>query len=192
LIVYGDGGIIYRHPILQQYMPAKNNLEIHDLFQKLNDMGTGLGSANLSTFVYREKLGIVIYTLQPRVTEGGMNRFKLYIIFMPMLLIFIFPAGVGLLLVIRLRKNLVLLERRTGQISSGDLHSEFTIPQSRILNSVFTAFEEMRRQIIENNAGKSRMLMAVSHDLKTPLTSIKAFLEALEDGIPGTEEERQR
>lgn len=36
------------------------------------------------------------------------------------------------------------------------------------------------------------MLAGISHDLRTPLTSVKAYVEGLRDGIANTEEKRQR
>ena len=52
------------------------------------------------------------------------------------------------------------------------------------------SFDRMRRSLIEERhklqaerERKRSFLMAVSHDLRTPLTSIKGYLEALQDGI---------
>jgi signal transduction histidine kinase len=50
----------------------------------------------------------------------------------------------------------------------------------------------MRKTIQENSAQRSRFLMAVSHDLKTPLTSIRGYTEAIEDGMATDEETRAR
>jgi signal transduction histidine kinase len=50
----------------------------------------------------------------------------------------------------------------------------------------------MRKTIKENSAQRARFLMAVSHDLKTPLTSIRGYIEALEDGMAGDEESRTK
>jgi signal transduction histidine kinase len=41
----------------------------------------------------------------------------------------------------------------------------------------------MRRSLREENEKRSRFLMAVSHDLSTPLTSIRGYIEAIEDGL---------
>lgn len=41
----------------------------------------------------------------------------------------------------------------------------------------------MRRNLKDSIARRSRFLMGVSHDLKTPLTSIKGYLEAISDGL---------
>lgn len=45
-----------------------------------------------------------------------------------------------------------------------------------------TRYEKMRRQ----------MLAGISHDLRTPLTSIKAYVSGLKDGLANTDEKKQR
>ena len=61
------------------------------------------------------------------------------------------------------------------------------------------SFDRMRRALIEERRmlraereRKRSFLMAVSHDLRTPLTSIKGYLEALQDGMAGDREAELR
>jgi signal transduction histidine kinase len=51
------------------------------------------------------------------------------------------------------------------------------------LKEVARALEETRVQLKEARDRKARILMAISHDLRTPLTSITGYLEAIDDGL---------
>lgn len=62
--------------------------------------------------------------------------------------------------------------------------------KDQTLSPVFEAFENMRTELKENNSSRNRFLMAISYDLKTPLISIKGYVEALEDGLAGTKEKQ--
>lgn len=65
----------------------------------------------------------------------------------------------------------------------GVLKSHFYVMRNQI---------EMAQKIIEQEqAAKEYMIATISHDLKTPLTSIKAYTEAIDDGTMLTEKERK-
>ncbi|MDA3955663.1 sensor histidine kinase KdpD, partial [Oceanispirochaeta sp.] len=51
------------------------------------------------------------------------------------------------------------------------------------------AFEEMRQELNNNRRLGLNFMMSVTHDLKTPLTSIRGYLEAIRDGVIESEEE---
>jgi signal transduction histidine kinase len=50
----------------------------------------------------------------------------------------------------------------------------------------------MRLALSEEAARRARFLMSISHDLKTPLTSVRGYLEALRDGHADDPEHRER
>ena len=50
----------------------------------------------------------------------------------------------------------------------------------------------MRRNLKESIARRSRFIIGVSHDLRTPLTSIKGYLEAISDGLAKDPEKLER
>jgi signal transduction histidine kinase len=75
------------------------------------------------------------------------------------------------------------LEEGTRRISEGDLDFELSARGSDRIASLTRSFDRMRERVREETATRSRFIMAVSHDLKTPLSSIAGYLDAIEDGM---------
>ncbi len=80
--------------------------------------------------------------------------------------------------------------RRTGKleyaikkVSEGQLDFEIEKEGRDEFALLLDSFDSMRIALKEEQARKSRFIMAVSHDLKTPLTSIKGYVEAIQDGL---------
>ncbi len=76
------------------------------------------------------------------------------------------------------------------QVAAGDLTPATDSARSDEVGAVAAAMDGMIEQLRDNEAARARsdaarrhFLAAVSHDLRTPLSSIQAALEALEDGM---------
>ena len=98
-----------------------------------------------------------------------------------------------------LRRSLADLQRASQRIAAGDLNFEMRIERCGEVAAVARSFDLMRRSLIEERRKlhaererKRSFLMAVSHDLRTPLTGIKGYLEALQDGVAGDRAAEQR
>lgn len=105
----------------------------------------------------------------------------------------------ALLLVIWLYRSIAypisILRIATIQIGAGNLDYPIHPISSDEIGELCQEFEEMRIRLksmmderIHYEDATREMLNNVSHDLKTPLTAVKAYSEGLLDGIAGTEE----
>jgi signal transduction histidine kinase len=79
--------------------------------------------------------------------------------------------------------SIARLQVGTQRISDGDLDFELKARGNDRIAFLTRSFERMRRRVREETATRSRFIMAVSHDLKTPLSSITGYLDAIGDGI---------
>jgi signal transduction histidine kinase len=79
------------------------------------------------------------------------------------------------------------LEKAARRIASGDLDTPVTIQGQEELKTLGGTLDEMRINLKEERERRVRFIAAVSHDLKTPLTTISGYLEAFEDGMASDE-----
>jgi signal transduction histidine kinase len=104
----------------------------------------------------------------------------LYVIFIFLL---ITGAVIGIIFLGSLRTSILHLEQATHRIAGGDLDFSITARGSDEIVSLTRSFDSMRNKLKEEYAKRSRFLMAVSHDLSTPLTAVRGYVEAIKDGF---------
>jgi signal transduction histidine kinase len=105
---------------------------------------------------------------------------------------FIAAGGVALLIAAlvagwlsrRFARPLIEAMEVTGRIAAGDLQSR--VPDRAGHYEEYTSFahsiNEMARSLEDGRSRERQLLLSVSHDLRTPLTSIRGFAEAIKDG----------
>jgi signal transduction histidine kinase len=103
------------------------------------------------------------------------------VIFVGSMLVFMILMSV--LIIRSINRSINRLEEATRRISAGDLDFRLEAGGSDRIASLTRSFEAMRRRVQEETAARSRFLMAVSHDLKTPLASITGYLDAIQEGL---------
>ena len=98
-----------------------------------------------------------------------------------------------------LLKPLDNLTEAIEHMKNGDLSYEFVSSGDEEVRELCASFEELRLQLQKNvrkglrKENEQRMLLAnISHDIKTPITSIKGYVEGIRDGVADTPEKRER
>jgi signal transduction histidine kinase len=102
-------------------------------------------------------------------------------------------------LVKQIMKPVQYLTEATVRMSKGNLSQPIAYGCNDEFRAVCDSFDEMQkklRQSIEQKEAyekaRTEMISDISHDLRTPLTSIKGYIKGLMDGVADTEEKRQR
>ncbi|PJI08038.1 MULTISPECIES: sensor histidine kinase [Clostridium] len=81
----------------------------------------------------------------------------------------------------------------TEQIRDGNLNFEVKAESKDEIGEVCEAFDDMRKKLkesielqIQYEDNRKELISNISHDLKTPLTAIKGYVEGIKDGVADT------
>lgn len=160
-----------------------------------------------SFYINKYKFEIsAIHTPDIKASEGGRSYLRKYVIKSLVILI------LGILVVITLMnmvltwwisKNILVPLRKLSigshRIKDGELDFQLDYNKPDEFGTLCKDFDEMRGHLKDSVEERLRyekyrteLLSGISHDLRTPLTSIKGYVEGLLDGIADTPEKQKR
>lgn len=96
-------------------------------------------------------------------------------------------------------KPISKLSTAAKKISEGDLEYSVQSDKKDELGDLANTFEQMRLKLREADReqkqyeqNRQELIASISHDLKTPLTSIKGYVKGIQDGVANTPEKLDR
>ena len=209
IIVNLDGEYVY-----SSYHNPDKEKELFDKLIKLEQMQEYDGELNGGIYL-GDKLQMLVNCIDFECSDGRPGR--LYILthiehIVPQVknLLLVFLGFLGVMLVAAsgcismwVYKSMVTpiksLKTATHNIAEGNL--DFTLETTRHdeIGELVEDFEVMRRKLKESteeklqNDKESRELISnISHDLKTPMTAIKGYVEGIMDGVADTPEKMEK
>ena len=91
------------------------------------------------------------------------------------------------------------LQVATKKITDGNLDFEMPAGGDDEIGELCTDFEEMRRRLkesaeekLESERQNKELISNISHDLKTPITAVKGYVEGIMDGVADTPEKQEK
>jgi signal transduction histidine kinase len=143
---------------------------------------------------------IWLYPLNGELTKETLSFFQLIRL---LILIFVLILTNGLLTFF-VAKSIIgplqRLKKSAHEISTGNLDTNIEVKGTKDeLYDLAKEFEIMRKKLKEANdiqkqyeENQKELIASISHDLKTPLTSIKGYIRGIADGVPNTPEKLDR
>lgn len=191
-----------------------------DLNQKLNLAllpEYGEGDNNSEYGIYYGGLSQCLVK-QIDFTDGQNNKYSAFIItatsqIIPQVKLMLIELGIAMIMVFIMTsllftlwthrsivKPIMRLKLATQNIKEGNLNFELPVDDSGDeMSSLIRDFEEMRIILKENaeekvaaDAEEKELIRNISHDLKTPLTTIKGYVEGLLDGVADTPQKQEK
>jgi len=162
--------------------------DIHEIIEKMNE--------SYGKFIYNHKT-YYYYTLKNNgITKIAIsndlyiNKTKTDILGAVFPLVLSTFLLIGLMLVVWstiVVRKIEKLKNKIDNIDNPDYNNKIDFIVDDEIRSLALAIEDMRLSLINQESYRNQMYQNISHDFKTPLTVIKSYIEAVEDGVEDKE-----
>lgn len=141
------------------------------------------------------------YYLISDVTETGTkgNRFQLFVLLGVVIVLSIILGPLLWITTMDIVRPLRQLEQGSRRIAEGDLNFSLHSKVKNEVGRVIRSYEKMRSELQQSigaqlalEENRKQLISNISHDLKTPLTSIKGYVEGIREGIANDPEKMEK
>ncbi|WP_338785919.1 HAMP domain-containing sensor histidine kinase [Metabacillus sp. FJAT-53654] len=194
-----DGIILYssiEDPSINRLYQRSN---VETLYKNLNEIQKKHRSYSLKKAVFQDGkiIGLYEVTIARKEWVNGVNDRSITLLVLMSSFFIILYTLVVFLLNRKLNKPLTILQKEMTAFANGQTVTNPNKKTNDEIGELFSHFHRMRRQIEQNREElaiqqkeKEFIVAALSHDLKTPLTVVQAYTEALQDETRLTEKEQ--
>ena len=144
---------------------------------------------------------IVVFpgNLSNLLANDGPPRHAVWVFFFLLLIVFLTNLALTKYISRYIMNSIGTLANGVHEISNGNLTYRIKYNKGDEFDAVCADFNEMafrlsdmvkQRQVDENN--RKELIAGISHDLRTPLTSIKAYIEGLKKGVASTPQMQEK
>ena len=133
------------------------------------------------------------------VDGSGLRIMTKDLFFTSLVILRVTSVSVGLWIYRSVATPLVKLRKATQNIKDGNLDFVLDVEGADEFAELCRDFEEMRRRLKESAEEKlvldkenKELISNISHDLKTPITAVKGYVEGIMDGVADTPEKMDR
>lgn len=198
LVVMENDNIVYKSEDFSM-------LEIKEMLMNISiennyyEHDNGEYELNEDNFITENGSRYKIISLNQRVDVGSFYRSLLIFVFLTFLIVFII---VNTIVQKQNMQNIVNpiadLKRQTEQLRVGELETAIRDKGYGEVRELGRAVEELRIQLknsiyyqqkVDDN--RKFLVSSISHDLKTPVTSIRGYIDGVLDGVADTDEKKE-
>lgn len=162
---------------------------IQDMQSHMQSQGMHRGNMNGNTMVNTQMLTDEV------IDELNQNfRDTLYqTLWGSSLIAILLASGISFYVSQRITQPIRQLVRASQHIAEGYYEHSIELKTSDELGDLVQSFNQMAQSLAETETMRQQLIADVSHELKTPLASIKGYMEGLQDGvIPASNETYQQ
>ena len=144
----------------------------------------------------------VIYDISLEESANSQTQIRLMmkdLLFTATVILVFTSLSIGLWIYRSIATPLVKLKKATQNIKEGNLDFELQVEGKDEFSELCRDFEEMRKRLKESAEEKvvldkenKELISNISHDLKTPITAVKGYVEGIMDGVADTPEKMDR
>ncbi|MFJ7406808.1 MULTISPECIES: ATP-binding protein [unclassified Lysinibacillus] len=175
------------------YINLKNDLH-YDLYTSKQDQGIIKIAFPIINEETKSQIGNAIFTMDESlipISQSSSNNITIIIIISCLSLLFL---ALIYCIIYKTKKDILYpidnIKKSTEQIVRGNYEQKADYTKSDEIGDLYAVFEQMRLEILNLNKqrdiqelNQKKLISTISHDVKTPLTTIKAYLDAIADGI---------
>lgn len=144
------------------------------------------------TTLHTLTLDSIMITRVPRKKNNVMKNQQFIFLLYSILFVIV---SVCIYILIALSRNInnsiKKIEKETQELANGNLNIKINSNsnKSNEITSISESLEQMRVSLVEAQNQKTKFIMGISHDLRTPVAIIKGYSEAISDGVISDENE---
>lgn len=197
LLVRVDDEVIYRSAAIKT-LPIDEELTPFGEFKKYAHDSLSIDHhaykyEQFDFYFPNHKKGSIFFIKQTSNLEQFMLNYHPWLLLLMLFILIATNGAISYLISKNIINPLMTLKEATKKIKQGELDFQIQSNRKDEIGELFSSFEEMRGQLkksidlqLKYEENRKLLLSNISHDLKTPITAIKGYVEGIQDGIANT------
>lgn len=198
VVVIEDDNIVYNSEdfTMLQVKEVLMNLSVDNDYYEHENKKYSLSEEN---FIMQDGSNYRIITLNEIIYVGDYYRSFITFVFISFLVIFVIAS---IIVQKQNLKNIIIpitdLKKETERLRIGELETAITEKGYGEVRELGVAIEQLRLQLKNSiyyqqkvDENRKFLISSISHDLKTPVTSIRGYIDGVLDGVADTDEKKK-
>ena len=206
IVIRKNDTISYKSPIIKNlqienglkpfgFLPDKNNSAVDKTY-----LDESIVELNQKDFYFEDgSEGSIFIYFRTKEAISIINKLMLFIMIFIVVVLLTTLAVITYIVSKSIVNPLNKLSYAANEIRKGNLDYEVSINCKDEVGELYQSFEEMRKRLKESlvqqnqyEENRKELISNISHDLRTPITSIKGYIQGIKDGIADSPEKMEK